>query len=42
MQKKLKVAQESVTDAAGVVAEAVTLAKDQEEELAKAVQQADA
>ena len=42
MQKKLKVAQESVTDAAGVVAEAVTLAKDREEELAKAVQQADA
>ena len=42
MQKMLKVAQESATDAAGVVAEAVTLAKDREEELAKAVQQADA
>ena len=38
----LKVAQESATDAAGVVAEAITLAKDREKELAKAVQQADA
>jgi hypothetical protein len=31
MQKMLKVAQESATDAAGVVDEAVTLAKDWEE-----------
>ena len=42
MQKMLKVTQESATGTAEVVAEAITLAKDREEELAKAVQQADA